>query len=135
MLRPLDIHPNAADDIRDIKAGDPSSAAKIMTLIQELKNDEELQEKLLEHHTTAQNDTIDIMQVVSQRENNLGRIKFIDLPHPVAKYRIFYAFNPISQYNNRQSFSIMAVTIRSDDTYEPSNEIIQRINKAIREGL
>lgn len=133
MLRLLEIHPNAADDIRAIATSDAPWANKIVKLLQQLKSDEILQDKMLERDSTTDDGEINFAQIVSQRKNNMGRIKFLDIKARSCPYRIIYAFYPISPQNHIQFFRILAVVRRSATTYDQNSETIKRAITAIQD--
>lgn len=123
----LSIHPDAADDIRQLMATDRFAAGKVAALLQQAKADPAIIASLLDHgfgadHTAAYH--VSKWFEFWNAGYNLWRLKIWTEPKGSLRYRIVYAYEPQSlQYH------VLAVVHRDFD-YQTDHEITRRILKA-----
>lgn len=130
----LSLHADAKTDLKAIQAADPTTAATLLIFLQELKNDQDLLDRLTQHGYTYENghwlDNIDVQKVVSQHEQgrNLWRLKLWDLEHEGIQYRVIYAFTPLTR-----TVHVLGVIHRKNFNYEPDHTFTKRVVAAYRD--
>jgi hypothetical protein len=128
----LRVHNDATDDLKRIQTVDPAGFNRLVALIQQLRGDEALISKLLEHGYGDRSDepvSINKWIDVQKRERlPVWRLKAWDLEREGLHYRLIYCFNW-----RDQSYNIMAVVARGDLDYdEPTHPIRQRVVRRVR---
>lgn len=126
----LSIHPDAADDLRDLMKIDKFAAGKVLALLEQAKRDPKIIESLLDHDFG--DDHIAAYHVSKWLEfwnvgYNIWRLKIWTEPKGSLKYRIVYAYEP-----RRLQYHVLAIVHR-DFNYESDHEITKRIIKAYRD--
>ncbi len=126
----IKVHNDATNDLKSIKNINKDLFSRILTLIQQLKNDEKLIKILLEHKSDKE-EKISVQELVRvKKQENLiiRRLKFHELEKDGIKYRIIYYFDwKIKDYY------IMAIINRDDLDYDnPNDTTICRVINAIK---
>lgn len=119
---------NAKKDLNEIKENDPAAVAMILATYSQMKLDPNLQDLLLERYRSE--DGINISRWISQykRGNDLYRLKWVDFnDSATCKYRVIYAYKPISIYNSEAEYRILAIVHRDKFDYTDENEYTKRI--------
>lgn len=126
-MHAVDLHPHAAEDLRQIMQSDPDSGGKIVALIRQMKADQGLQDKLLAHNSSDENINVKHWWEHYKKGLNLWRLKSI-APEagPLKKYRVIYAYILPAQ-GMPPKYCVLAVVHRDQFNYEPGNQITQRI--------
>lgn len=133
-MRPVELHPSAAADIRRIKNHAPKAAAAIAVLIQEMGGDPDLHDRLLEHGVTDGGRNVKHWWTEYKAGNDLWRLRLLEPEGPASDYRIIYGYVPYAP-NQQARFCVLAVVHRGEFNYERDSEIGQRIVKNYRELL
>ena len=123
MLR-FRIHPDAADDLRDLRVRNRYAAQRLVVLFQELEGDQGLLERLLDDHFGEDgNGQFDIRRWVTQWEQgrDLWRLKDFTVLELGANYRVVYAY-----LMNSREIHVLGIVHRSFE-YDEHSEIGQRI--------
>ena len=126
----LTIHPDAADDIRQLMLNDRFAAGKVVALLQQAKHDPKIIASLLDHdfgadHTTAYH--VSKWYEFWNAGLNIWRLKIWLEPKGSLRYRIVYAYEPKSL-----QYYVLAVVHRDFD-YKRDHEITSRILKAYKD--
>ena len=126
----LTIHPDAADDIRQLMLNDRFAAGKVVALLQQAKHDPKIIASLLDHdfgadHTTAYH--VSKWYEFWNAGLNIWRLKIWLEPQGSLRYRIVYAYEPKSL-----QYYVLAVVHRDFD-YKRDHEITNRILKAYKD--
>ena len=126
----LTIHPDAADDIRQLMLNDRFAAGKVVALLQQAKHDPKIIASLLDHdfgadHTTAYH--VSKWYEFWNAGLNIWRLKIWLEPQGSLRYRIVYAYEPKSL-----QYYVLAVVHRDFD-YKRDHEITSRILKAYKD--
>lgn len=123
----LSIHADAAEDLRQLMGSDKFAAAKVLALLQQAKHDPRIIATLLDHEFGEDHSAT---YHVSRWQNfwragyNLWRLKIWLEPKGSLRYRIIYAYQPVTlQYH------VLAVVHR-DFNYDKDHEITKRILRA-----
>ena len=125
----LTIHPDAADDIRQLMANDQFAAGRIVALLQQAKVDPKIMGSLLDHDFGAgQTATYHVSKWLEfwNVGYNIWRLKIWTVPKGSLRYRIVYAYEPRSL-----KYYILAIVHRDFD-YNRNHDITQRILQAYR---
>ncbi len=126
----LTIHPDAADDIRQLMLNDRYAAGKVVALLQQAKHDPKIIASLLDHdfgadHTTAYH--VSKWYEFWNAGLNIWRLKIWLEPKGSLRYRIVYAYEPKSL-----QYYVLAIVHRDFD-YKSDHEITSRILKAYKD--
>lgn len=126
----LTIHPDAANDIRQLMLNDRFAAGKVVALLQQAKHDPKIIASLLDHdfgadHTTAYH--VSKWYEFWNAGLNIWRLKIWLEPKGSLRYRIVYAYEPKSF-----QYYVLAIVHRDFD-YKSDHEITSRILKAYKD--
>jgi len=125
----LTIHPDAADDIRQLMADDRFAAGKVVALLQQAKADPKIIDSLLDHNFGVDHAAAYHVSKWIEFWNvgyNIWRLKIWIEPKGSLRYRIVYAYEPKSlQYH------VLAIVHRDFD-YKTDHEITKRILRAYK---
>lgn len=129
----LFVHEDAEEDLEDLWESCPLAAARITVMLQELKGNPDLMDRLTQEGFGAYaygTEDFSIVKWIEQcnQDRNLWRLKIWDLEEKGLKYRIIYAFVPLKNHHH-----ILAIAPR-EFNYEASHPITERIIQAY-EGL
>ncbi|OAI06753.1 hypothetical protein [Methylomonas methanica] len=123
----LFIHEDAEDDLEEIWSKDIEAAARVTVLLEELKGNDDLLDRLTQHDFGSYG-TADfhVSKWIEQwnKGNNLWRLKIWDLEDNDVKYRIVYAFIPA-----KKRYHVLGVVPR-EFNYAANNELTIRILNA-----
>ena len=126
----LTIHPDAANDLRQLMLSDRFAAGKMAALLQQAKHDPKIIDSLLDHdfgadHTAAYHVSkwYDFWNIGF----NIWRLKVWIEPRGSLRYRIVYAYEPKSL-----QYYVLAIVHRDFD-YKSDHEITNRIRKAYKD--
>jgi len=123
----LFIHDDAKADLVDIRAVDMSTAARLLVLLQELRSNQDLMDRLTQHDYGAYGtEDFHVTKWLEQwnQEKNLWRLKYWELETGKHKYRIVYAFIP-----SKHHYHVLGVLPR-DFNYDANHELTKRILNA-----
>jgi len=126
----LTIHPDAADDLRQLMANDRFAAGKVTALLQQAKRDPKIIDSLLDHDFGADHSATYHVSKWYEFWNvgfNIWRLKIWTAPKGSLVYRIVYAYEPKSL-----QYYVLAVVHRDFD-YKRDHEITSRILKAYKD--
>lgn len=124
------MHPDAANDLRQLMAHDNVAAGKIAALLQQAKCDPGIIGSLLDHDFGADHSTAYHVSKWSQFWNigyNIWRLKIWEIPKGSLPYRLVYAYEP-----GTLRYHVLAIAHRNFD-YERDHEITKRILKTYKE--
>lgn len=129
----LRIHNDATQDLREIRAKDPEAFGKLFALIEQLRVDPQLADKLLDNgFGRDRTGAISVMKWVGVNRAErlpLWRLKFWDLERQGLRYRILYVY-----YWPERSFNILAIVERGALNYDcPDDPIRRRVTQRCRE--
>lgn len=133
-MRPVELHPNAAGDIRRIAKQTPKAAAAVSVLIQEMSADPDLHDRLLEHGFADEDINIKHWWTEYKAGNSLWRLRLLTPNGPASDYRIMYGYVPYAP-NQQARFCVLAIVHRGEFNYERDSEIGQRIVNDYQELL
>lgn len=120
------IHPDAAEDLRQLMVNDRFAAGKIAALLQQAKHDPKLIDSLLDHDFGAEHSAayhVSKWQEFWKVGYNIWRLK-VWLERGSLRYRIVYAYEPRSL-----QYYVLAIVHRNFD-YKRDHEITNRIHRA-----
>ncbi|MGD0959255.1 MAG: hypothetical protein ABSB19_05545 [Methylomonas sp.] len=120
----LFIHKDAEDDLEKIWSDHFESAARITVLLEEIKGNDDLLDRLTQHDFGSYGSAdFHVSKWLDQwnRGNDLWRLKIWDLEHCNEKYRIVYAFIPTKKH-----YHVLGIVPR-EFNYDASNELTKRI--------
>jgi len=127
MLPQIEIHPSAESDLDTIFSESESSAALLLSTIEQIDTDENLKEIMLNHK--ARHDCKEAQKWLDQYNNfgrDLWRLKVWESEYSkLLPYRIIYAYTGYMQ--NSPRLTILAVVKRKEFNYERDTEISSRI--------
>lgn len=127
-MQVVEIHPNAADDIRQIAKIDRVSAAKVTAVLSQMGADGEFQDRLLDHQ--SKDNGVEVQRWLAQfnQGNNLYRLK---VWYPVdgfpLRYRIIYGYLPIEPGRSKSCYIILGVVDRDGFNYGTTTETERRV--------
>jgi hypothetical protein len=130
----LSVHDDAQRDLDELWKADPSAAARLVVLLQELQGSQDLQDRLTQNgFGTEGRDKFNVRSIVSQVHagHNLWRLKEWQLERMGRQYRIIYAFIPTKRHHH-----ILGIMPREID-YDRDHEFFRRVElayDALREG-
>jgi len=126
----LTIHPDAADDLRQLMVNNRFAAGKVAALLQQAKCDPKIIDSLLDHDFGADHSATYHVSKWFEFWNvglNIWRLKIWIEPKGSLHYRIVYAYEPrLLQYY------VLAIVHRDFD-YKRDHEITKRIINAYKE--
>ncbi|MBI3344135.1 MAG: hypothetical protein HY028_04650 [Gammaproteobacteria bacterium] len=117
----LDIHQNAAQDLRDLRVVNPGAAAAVTVALEQIQVDPKAIDKL----TTFGNNTVGAARLNIKRwesvrgQGNLWRFRVLDTPATV--YRIVYGYH----WQTRQ-ICVLAVAHKEKFDYDDLNSDLAR---------
>ncbi len=123
MLR-LYIHDDAEDDLERLWESEPTAAAQIGVLLEELEGNPDLLDRLTQQDFGAyelEDFHVSKWQEQQRQGRNLWRLKIWDLEKMGIRYRVVYAFMP-----RQQDYSVLGIVPRKFD-YDASHELTRRI--------
>ena len=123
----LCIHDDASTDLEALWESEPRAAARIVALLEELDGNEDLLDRLTQHHYGIRGRAdINVSKWLEHwnRGRDIWRLKIWDLEDKGLKYRIIYAFIPHTQCHH-----VLAIAPRAFN-YETNHPISQRILRA-----
>ncbi len=126
----LFLHNDAVSDLRDLKIIQPEAAARILALLQELKGNPDLLDRLTQHGYGSRNcSDFNVSKWLAhwKRGRDLWRLKVWDLEDKGLRYRIIYAFVPQKKHHY-----ILAIAPR-EFNYDTNHPISRRIIRAYEE--
>jgi hypothetical protein len=126
----LTIHPDAANDLRQLMVKDRFAAGKVTALLQQAKQDPKIIDSLLDHDFGADYSATYHVSKWYEFWNvgfNIWRLKIWTEPKGSLRYRIVYAYEPKSL-----QYYVLAVVHRDFD-YKPDHAITNRIIKAYKD--
>ena len=126
----LTIHPDAADDLRQLMVNDRFAAGKVTALLQQAKHDSKIIDSLLDHDFGADYSATYHVSKWFEFWNvgfNIWRLKIWAEPKGSLPYRIVYAYEPKSL-----QYYVLAVVHR-DFNYKRDHAITNRIIKAYKD--
>jgi hypothetical protein len=120
----IEVHNDAVEDLREIRASDPKSFGKLYALIEQLRADPLLAPKLIEHDFGADRAApVSVMQwhrAWKVEKVPLWRLKFWDLEKSGVRYRLLYIYD----WRARTHY-IMGVVARAKFDYDDPNDPIK----------
>ncbi|MEO3879293.1 hypothetical protein [Rheinheimera fenheensis] len=124
----VELHINAKKDLDAWFAKKPAEAADIIALIQQMRSDHELQDKLLDQNSNHEDINVRRWEEQFRKKNDLYRIKSINAyGHSSAKWRLIYAYFPPGVCGPDPEYYVMAIVDRDKFNYEADNEYTKRI--------
>lgn len=123
----LFIHEDAAADLSKLRQTELQAAAKIVALLEELKGNPDLLDRLTQHDYGAYHTAdfhVSKWEAQWRRGRDLWRLKVWVLEDQGLRYRIVYAFIP-----QKRHYHILAIAPREFD-YDANHPISQRILRA-----
>ena len=127
IVPPLSIHPDAAEDLRQLMVTDKFAGGKILALLQQAKRDPKIIESLLDHNFGGDHSAAYHVSKWFEFWNagyNIWRLKIWMEPKGSLRYRIVYAYEP-----RTRQYLVLASVHRAFD-YKKDHDITQRIRKA-----
>lgn len=126
----LHVHEEAKEDLREIRAVDPKTAADLVVFLEEFRGDQDLLDRLSQHGFEDPCNPEWILKIsVSRwqrqwnRGRNLWRLKNLDLEEDGLKYRVIYAFLPV-----KHMYVVLGIFLRSSFDYDNlSDPRVQRV--------
>lgn len=123
MIRALDVHQHARDDIHRIRATDVRAAAAVLVALEQIQADPAAIDKL----TTYGNNNIDTVTLSVkpwERARGIGNLwRFRILDTPATTYRVVYGYH----YQTRQLCVLAVVHKEAFDYDDISSDIARRI--------
>ena len=123
----LFIHKDAIADLTELRQKELKAAARIAALMEELKGDPDLLDRLTQHDYGAHQSAdfhVSKWQAQWRQGHDLWRLKIWDLEDQGLRYRVVYAFMP-----QKQHYHILAIAPREFD-YDSNHPISRRILRA-----
>jgi hypothetical protein len=111
----LEVHPDAAQDIKELLQSDRRSTLKTVAFLQDLRGNQDLLDRLSQHDFHHHNiPEFHVSRFSSQwdRGLNLWRIKFWDEEGRILRQRVFYAYDPANDV-----YWVLGVFRRDDALY------------------
>ncbi len=121
----LSVHPDAVRDLADLKATSREAYARILALLEQIKNDPRLLEALLDHDFGAdRRESFNVKRFESQWHSgrNLWRLKAWELDRHGLPYRVVYGYEI-----KRQRYHILGVIHHKGFNYESNHPFTQRV--------
>lgn len=122
----LELHADALQDLAEIRQKNPKAVAQIARLIQQIRKDPALMDRLTSHNWgVCGNDPFNVKLWIEQQnkhKRNLWRLRCFDMEWPLSQYRLIYAFRP-----KLKQHVVLGVVPRklAYDTSQPINIRIQ----------
>lgn len=120
----LFIHEDAENDLEELWSKDTEVAARITVLLEELKGNDDLLDRLTQHNFGLYSSAdFHVSKWFEQwnKGNDLWRLKIWDLEDNDVKYRIVYAFIPTKKH-----YHVLGIVPR-EFNYEANHELTIRI--------
>ena len=121
------IHEDAAKDLDEFWKTDPDVAARLVVLLEECENNQDLLDRLTQHKFNDSDINISRWLALWNRDKNIWRLKLWDLERKGMQYRVIYAFIP-----TKKQYHFLAIAPR-DFNYDPNHELTKRIIRAYKE--
>ena len=124
MVYRLALHPDAREDLEQLRRVTPTVATKIIALMQEIKGDQQLLDRLTDDGFGAdRSERFDVSKwaYYFDRGLNLWRLKLWELERVRLRYRVVYAYEIRSR-----TYYVLAIVPR-DFNYDPAHPTTQRI--------
>ena len=124
MMPSLRIHPDAAQDLRDLMVSDREAAGRVLALIEQAQHDSTLLDSLLDHDFGAnrtQGYHVSKWWELWRAGYNIWRLKVWTFPKGSLNQRIVYAYDP-----KQLQHHVLAVVHRDFD-YERDHAVTNRI--------
>ncbi|GIK35879.1 MAG: hypothetical protein AMXMBFR45_01730 [Gammaproteobacteria bacterium] len=110
-------HTDSKTDLAAIRADDHRPAARILALMEQAKSDQELFDRLTQHdYGQAGTADFHVSRWESQQNNemrNLWRLKLWELEELGIRYRVVYAFEPLTR-----TIAVLGIARRREFNYE-----------------
>lgn len=124
MLIRLFVHVDAETDLEKLWAVAPKAAARIGVLLEELKGNQDLLDRLTQHdfgdHRSADFHVSKWLDLWNKGKD-LWRLKVWDLEDKGLRYRVVYAYLP-----GKSQYHVLGIVSREFD-YDPRHELSRRI--------
>ena len=123
----LFIHDDAIADLKTLRQTEPKAAAMIVALLEALKGDPNLLDRLTQHDYGAYHSAdfhVSKWQEQWRQGRDLWRLKVWNLEDQGLRYRVVYAFMP-----QKQRYHVLAIAPREFD-YDSNHPLSQRILRA-----
>ena len=127
---PIFLHPDARSDLAAIRNTNPKAWGRIVALLEQIKCDPKLVDKLLDHKFEETHGEIFSVSKFLEFWNaglDIWRIKAVDPKSPAVPFRIVYAYDM-----KGLRFYVLAVVDRSFN-YDANHNITKRIRGAYEE--
>jgi hypothetical protein len=120
-LRIVDVHQDAAADIRTLRAADPEAAAVVLTVLEQIDADPAAINKLTTYGDNEVGDTLLNVKPwnAAGRQRNLWRLRMLDTP--ATSYRVVYGYH----WPTRQ-LCVLAVVHKDAFDYDDLNSALAR---------
>lgn len=128
----LEVHDDATEDLELLLRMQPKSAMRLVALLEQLRLDDELQDRLLDHgHGSEGSEPIDVSRWHNVRRiegTPLWRLKFRDLEEVGLRFRVIYLFD-----HTTRTYWVLAVAPRKKLDYDdPQNPYRLRALATVR---
>lgn len=123
MLR-LYVHEDAEADLEQLWVTEPTAAARITALIEELEGNTDLLDRLTQHDFGAyRREDFHVSKWIEQwrKGKDLWRLKIWDLENKGLRYRVVYAF-----MSRQQDYCVLGILPR-EFNYDPNHDLTRRI--------
>ena len=120
----LIIHPDAEDDLQRLWRLDRWAGSRLLAILQELENDEDLLDRLSQNYFhRSPPGQIDVQYWVAVRNSgrNIFRLKVWDANNSLLPYRVIYAYKP-----ENDEYHILAIAPR-EWNYDLEHKLSKRI--------
>jgi len=122
----ISIHDDAKDDLRQIQTIDAVSANRIAVILQQIKADPDLLDRLLEHDFGPEGGApFNVQKYLTfwRKGLDVWRLKIWDDPKRLLPYRVIYAYD---YGHNGNNFYVLGVVDRDFD-YDGNHPTVKRI--------
>jgi hypothetical protein len=120
-------HTDARADLAVVRADDEAAAARILAVMEQAGADQELFDRLTQHdYGLAGSAEFHVSRWESQQNNagrNLWRLKIWDIEELGVRYRVVYAFAPLTR-----TVAVLGITRRRNFNYE-DDAFTQRVSE------
>lgn len=124
----FELHINAKKDLDAWFKTHPREAAKILALLNQMRTDHQLQDRLLDRNTVHYDISIRRWEEQFRNKNDLYRLKTIEPESKSdAKWRIIYVYFPPGSCGPEAEYHVLAIVHRDKFNYETDNEYTKRI--------
>lgn len=120
----VDVHNNAADDIRRLRAADPPAAAAVLVALAQLEADPQVVDKLTTHGNNPLGEgAINVKGWIEARKRTPDLWRFRVLDTPATSYRVVYGYNWVTR-----QIVVLAVVHKDEMTYDDlTSDLARRI--------